>query len=433
VASVPSKRILHSCLALFAVSQVFFLLNIQFPKTPNFDEFHYVPSAKQFLAMKENQNWEHPPLGKMLMAVGIAIGGDRPIGWRLMSTVFGALTLVGMFLWGLAVFRNERDAWFVALLTLFNQLLYVQARIGMLDTFMMAFLAWGFAAFSAAWDPALGAREVRRYLAFAGITLGLATATKWAAVVPWLCILMLYAGLLVFHYWELEFRQPVAGDWISPKLWNGVRIRDVALLLGVFPVLVYFATFLPYLFVDRRPRYGLWDLVQMQWKMWDGQLRVVTEHPYNSKWPGWPLMTRPIWYAYDKEGENFVRGVVLLGNPLLMWGGLVALAACAWGWITRRSREAFLVLAFYAALYFPWAAIPRKIAFYYYYYPAGMTLGLAVAYAFRILDDGRPARIGRWVFLGATVGIFVYFFPILAALKIGSESFRKWMWFSTWI
>jgi dolichyl-phosphate-mannose--protein O-mannosyl transferase len=50
---------------LFLGSWVFFLWGVEYPSKRNFDEFHYVPSAMQFLAQVENQNWEHPPLGKL--------------------------------------------------------------------------------------------------------------------------------------------------------------------------------------------------------------------------------------------------------------------------------------------------------------------------------------------------------------------------------
>jgi dolichyl-phosphate-mannose-protein mannosyltransferase len=153
-----------------------------------------------------------------------------------------------------------------------------------------------------------------------------------------------------------------------------------------------------------------------------------------STWKDWPLLSRPIWYAFDKEGAQgeLVRGVILLGNPLVMWGGLVALLACLLGWLRFRSREAFLILAFYAMFYGSWVAIPRKIAFYYYYYPAGMLLSLALAYLFEQAEAGRKPW-ARWTFLAISFGLFVYFFPVLAALKIPSEDFRRWMWFWSWV
>lgn len=422
---------------------MFFLINIQFPRGHDFDEFHYVPSAKQFLALKENQNWEHPPLGKELMAVGIGIFGDRPIGWRFMSTVFGALTLVGMYLWGLALFRNRETALWVALLTLFNQFLYVQARIGMLDTFMMAFLVWALAAFTASWRVDLPREKVIRYQAFAGLMFGLATACKWIAVVPLVLCIFLVVMVRVLQGWGMVFSNdspwkskfPDFEDWFSPKLWSGMRIGSWVLTLGVIPLAAYFLTFIPFLFVNRVPAYTLWDLVLMQPKMWDGQLRVVTAHPYMSDWTGWPIMKRPIWYAFDREAGERVRGVLLLGNPLIMWMGLAAIVTCLWAWLARRSKQAFLITMTYGALFLCWAVIPRKIAFYYYYYPAAMVLSLALAFVFHYWEPGKKMgqQWARWAFLFSSFVIFVYFFPILAGLKISADTFRRWMWFSSWI
>ncbi|MCM2278300.1 MAG: phospholipid carrier-dependent glycosyltransferase [Oligoflexia bacterium] len=431
------RRILATCGLLYLLSQIFFLINIQFPRGHDFDEFHYVPSAKQFLELRENQNYEHPPLAKELMAVSIGIWGDRPIGWRFMSTVFGALTLVGMYLWALALFRNERAALWVALLTLFNQLLYVQARIGMLDTFMFAFLVFALAAFTASWDARLTAREARRYLYFMGVMLGLGTACKWYGVIPWAFCAFLVGAVRVLQSWGTRFEAPQENDWFHPGLWAGVRGRDWILAFLALPLLSYYLTFIPFFFVANG-KYGLWDILwEMQRKMWDGQSRVVSSHPYMSTWKDWAILKRPIWYAFDKEGDlqEKVRGVILLGNPLIMWGGLLAALAAFWGWIRERRREAFLVLAFYLAFYLSWMVIPRKVSFYYYYYPAGMTLGLCLAYVFERIEFLGITRLrwARWAFLGTAFGVFIYFFPILAALKIPAGSFGRWMWFRSWI
>lgn len=436
-----SRRSAGICALLYLIAQVFFLVFIQFPKTQNFDEFHYVPSSKQFLEHKQNQNWEHPPLGKMIMAVGIAAWGDRPIGWRFMSTVFGALTLAGMYAWGMAVFRRRESALLVAMLTFFNQLLYVQSRIGMLDTFMFGFLVWGLAAFSASWDPALPSRTVRRLLALAGLFLGLATACKWFAIIPWAAILMMVVVIRILQFWGTRFADPRPDDWYQPGLWEGIRWWDWALWLVALPLLVYFVTFIPLLSTQPGgPSGAIAKLLWMQTEMFGGQLRVVNSHPYMSHWSQWPLMTRPIWYAFDKEGVDgkLARGVILLGNPLIMWGGLVALLACAWGWLARRNRDAFLIFGAWVVFYLSWVFIPRKIAFYYYYYPAGMSLSLAIAYVLDRVSRGSPERQHlapwlRWGVVGCAAAIFFYFYPILSGLLIKSEEFRRWMWFSGWI
>jgi dolichyl-phosphate-mannose--protein O-mannosyl transferase len=396
---------------LFFASLAFFLLNIQYPKTKNFDEFHYIPSAQQWIQFAENQNWEHPPFAKILISLGVRLFGDEPLGWRFMSVVFGALTLVGMYRIAYHLFGSSRKAgWVCAALTLFNQLLYVQARIAMLDTFMMAFLAWSLWFFVKAIEPEA---FHPKWIQSSGVFMGLAIACKWFALVPWaMCGLLLLIQCV--------------------RMGSKNRFLDLVLYWGIVPALVYFATFVPYLWVHRDPPYTLWELVtSFQARMLDGQKRVVNSHPYMSQFWDWIAMRRPIWYAFDKEGKNqdTVRGVLLLGNPFLMWGGLVAIGALVLETLAKRSLRAFLITYFYFGFAFCWILIPRKVAFYYYYYPAGMMFSLAFTYWIMKSKKDWPV----YLTVGITLGFFYYFFPILAALPIPANGFTKWMWFPTWI
>jgi dolichyl-phosphate-mannose--protein O-mannosyl transferase len=168
--------------------------------------------------------------------------------------------------------------------------------------------------------------------------------------------------------------------------------------------------------------------------MWDGQSRVVGSHPYLSHWTDWALMKRPIWYAYDKEGpsDSQVRGVLLLGNPLVMWSGIIAILICGIDWLKKRRRDAMLIFLSYSAFYLSWSVIPRKVSFYYYYYPAGMTLSLALAYVFHRFETSEKKWF-RIAFFGLAAVLFIYFFPILAGLKIPANGFTDYMWLSSWI
>ena len=60
---------------------------------PYFDEVHYLPAAREFLTLGTFINREHPLVGKELIALGIALFGDNPWGWRLLPTLFGTLAL----------------------------------------------------------------------------------------------------------------------------------------------------------------------------------------------------------------------------------------------------------------------------------------------------------------------------------------------------
>lgn len=406
-------------LILFFGSWAFFIWNLSHPKTRNFDEFHYIPSALQWLGLKENQNWEHPPLAKLLIAVGVGLFGDEPIGWRIMATLFGALTLVGMYRLALALFNDDRRAgWICVLLTLFNQLLYVQARIAMLDTFMVAFLVWALWAYTRALDSKVFHPG---YARLGAVFMGFAIACKWFAIVPWLMIL----GLMFLQALRLKSR---------------ARFQDLLVYGILLPATCYFATFLPYLLIEKEPPHTFWSIfTDMQTRMLDGQRRVVNPHPYNSTWIEWILMKRPIWYAFDREGEKneLVRGVLLLGNPVIMWGGLVAIAGAAiYGVIESLKKKsietswsALWIVYFWLGMATCWIVVPRKVAFYYYYYPAAMMLSLALTYWLVKLKKSPLV----WIFIGIVCGVFIYFFPILGALPIRGDSFTRWMWLRSWI
>ena len=414
---LDTRRNLKTGGLLFFGGWILFIYHIQFPRGHCFDEFHYIPAAKQWLLGGEVMNLEHPPLGKYLIALGIALWGDIPLGWRFMSSIFGSLTLVGMWAWARALLNSEKGALWVAGITVTNQLLYVQSRIGMLDTFMFAFLVWGLAAFTSIWMRNMDRTSVRRRLAFLGVMLGLAIASKWFAIVAWLGVVGLVA--------------------LGPKkLWQQVGLPYLVWTLILLPAFTYFFTYLPY-FGAKGPIHSLGDWFRFQHQMYAAQLRVATQHPYMSQWSDWPLLNRPIWYAFDKEGihDEGVRGVLLLGNPLIMISGLIAVAACLWDWIEARRQDSFLVVFFWTLFYGSWLIIPRKIAFYYYYYPAGMVLGLALGRIFFPSEDPERNDIQmlRALFLLGSLALFIYFYPLLSALLIPTESFRKWMWFSTWI
>jgi dolichyl-phosphate-mannose-protein mannosyltransferase len=60
-----------------------FRYRLEYPATFHFDEFHYIPAARDILKGEKNRNWEHPPLAKYLMALSVSIWGDQPTGWRM--------------------------------------------------------------------------------------------------------------------------------------------------------------------------------------------------------------------------------------------------------------------------------------------------------------------------------------------------------------
>lgn len=141
-------RVTLTCLVLACVSFGLFVFRIGNPPIYVIDECYYVPAAKSFLAGNSDGAPQHPPLGKMIIAAGIRVAGDHPAGWRVASAFFGSITLVAVTLWTYLLVEDLGLAMFAAILTLFNNFLYVMARVAMLDVFYFAFVMLGVLAFT---------------------------------------------------------------------------------------------------------------------------------------------------------------------------------------------------------------------------------------------------------------------------------------------
>jgi dolichyl-phosphate-mannose-protein mannosyltransferase len=395
-----------------------------FPTDYNFDEMHYVVAAKLLVPPQTNANWEHPPLAKFLMGLGIAAAGDRPFGWRLGGLVFGAISVAGMYAWALALYRERGLALWVALLTLVNIMVFVLARVAMLEVYLLAFLVWGCAAASFAWDAALPARQARRCLAAAGILLGLASACKWVGLVPLLFVLLLWIALrLLQRHGSRLYRAPAPGaeEWYTPEMWRELTWRDAAAFLVAVPVIVYALSYLPFLAMPSREG-SVKDILVLQLDMLQAQASIVGNHYYASSWYQWPFDWKPMWLYFHSAG-GWTRAMLLIGNPLVLFAGLAAALLCAAVWWQRRTRESFLAAAWYWLLFLCFAVIPRKVSFFHYYLPAACALGLALAYVFRHFGGPPVFRRawGRWAFFAAAAAIFLLFYPVLVGLPLPAD------------
>ena len=405
------KRPLPAALLIGLIAQCLFAWRVTVPHQLVFDEVHYVPAARTLAALSRPVNIEHPLLGKLLIALGMAIFGDGPLGWRALSTVAGTAVVVGVFavLW----FGTQRlrPAIVGSVLVIVNFTVFIQARIAMLDGFMAAFVVLGVAFLLASMRA--GGRQMWALWVGGALCLGLATACKWVAG-PYVA-----AAALAF----LVLRRQ------RPDRWLGMHPLAALAVLGLISVGTYFATFAPAFFY-RHDALTLRGLVAFQWEMYREQTQVLPAHTYQSRWWTWPLDLRPIWYLYE-PADGAQRGILMIGNPAVMWGGLVAVLACAIGWLRTRAvavGAAAILWLFSIAI---WAAIPKSLGFFYYYYLSSIWLPIAIAVAF----DRLGGRFRKWdeAFLALSVALFVLFYPIIAATALPDpQAFNRWMWFDGW-
>jgi len=413
-------------LALAALFAVLAAVRLTIPGQAFFDEVHYLPAARNLIAFSQAINLEHPPLGKQLIALGIVLLGDGPLGWRIFPYIAGVI----------ALFAACRAMWFashnraVSLLTgLFLATgfpLLVQSRIAMLDSFMLCFVM------VALWQCAAAVRQPERArwrLAGAGVALGLAMASKWNAI-P----VAMLPGLAFFvaRGWQGlttgTGRQFIA----TARGWpiGGMTLAEAALWLGLVPLATYALTFWPFLFFADVPGNPT-GLISLHAQMLDLQTQVLAPHPYQSKWWQWVGNTRSIWYLYE-VADGAQRGVLMMGNPLSSAVALPALLWCGWAAWKERRRDCAAVLVLYLASMLLWIVAPKAVQFFYHYVLphsfAMAALALAVERLWRAGERLTPAAI----VLG-TLGLFGWFYPILTAAPLASEqSFLDYAWLEGW-
>ncbi|MDP2131070.1 MAG: phospholipid carrier-dependent glycosyltransferase [Erythrobacter sp.] len=417
-----------------AITAAFALMagwRLAIPSIPVFDEVHYIPAARELLSLFKGGfgdylNPEHPMLGKQLIALGMAMFGDSPLGWRIMPLAFGTLALFASMraLWHASEDRFACIAFGVLLATGFH--LFIQSRIAMLDVFMAAFLAvaaWQFA--GAIRQPETG----RWRLALTGIALGCAMAAKWNAV-P----LAMLPGLVFFAARISAGRRRLFLSRRGAPV-PGMTLVEAFVWLGIVPLVIYALTFVPgyWLGDTLRPSpLAQHGLIGLHREILGLQQQVLTPHTYQSNWQQWVLNTRGIWYLYEVV-DGAQRGVLLIGNPLTM---LLGLPALAWSLVigVRRGDWARLgVVIGYAAALGLWLIAPKRVQFYYHYFVPGFFLLGALALA---LSDLRRAGWGKWLAWGtlsASAGLFALFYKVLSAAPLeGAMSFAKWAWLMGW-
>ncbi len=433
-AATPPPRPRDPLAWIAALTGLFALLTgwrLGIPSIEYFDEVHYVPAAREILALIEGghgayRNREHPLLAKELIALGMAVFGDNPLGWRVVPWLAGVLAYFAALraLWHASRDRFATLAFAVLLATGFH--LFIHARIAMLDMVMIAALAsaaWNFAAACA--QPEQG----RWRLALTGIAIGAALGAKWNAIplamMPGITFLLARLAAGRRRLFLSRRGAPVPG----------ITLVEAFVWLGIVPLAVYAATFIPgywmaeYLHPSPLAEKGL---IGLHREIFELQSQLMTPHRYMSQWPQWVLNTRGIWYLYEVV-DGAQRGVLLVGNPLTMWLGLPALAWCLAAGVWRREPARLAAALGYAASLGLWLVAPKPVQFYYHYFAPSFFLLAALALA---CSDLRRLPYGTWIACGipaASAGVFAFFFPIIAALPLkGPNSFVTWMWLAGW-
>ena len=165
------------CLLVLIVLIMHFSSIMQ-PNDTIFDEAYYVPAARSIIEGSGTDIIEHPPLGQLFIVSGISIFGDGPLGWRFFSVIFGAVSIVLLYLICRQLKMSRNISFLAAFLFSIENMSFILGGIAMLDVYCLTFMLAAFWAYLKGW-------HIR-----AGLFIGLAALAKLIGVLALVVILL---------------------------------------------------------------------------------------------------------------------------------------------------------------------------------------------------------------------------------------------------
>ncbi len=396
-----------------------------------FDEIYHARTAYEHIENVYPYEITHPPLGKLILSVGIRIFGMTPFGWRFMGTLIGVLMLPVFYILIKSLFSRTTVALCATLVFAFDFMHFSQTRIATIDVYSVFFILlmylfmWRYV--SSGLDAPFKKTVLPLFLS--GLFFGIGVASKWTCVYSGLGLLALYVLYLVWRGRRAALKdegRAYAGFLIKTLLCSFV-------FFIVIPAAIYLACYIPYARASGEVTFArvLDEMLRNQTYMFNYHSKLVDTHPYASSWYTWFFDIRPILY-YLTNGETTKTAFGAFGNPFVWWGGLAALGFTGWRFTKRRDLAGLFILIGYLSQLVPWMLVPR-LTFIYHYFPSSVFLSMALAHVFNDILEHEPGH-KRMVFgyAGAAVGAFALFYPVLAGVSVPYWYSYLVKWLPSW-
>ncbi len=332
----PSRHIINQhgqiliCIAFFICALIVRSMGFSSPTILMVDEVYYAPAANSLLHLHGDPNFVHPPLGKVLIAIGIALFGYNSFGWRIDSVLSGSIIVPVSYLIGRKVF-NDLTGLLTATLLLFDPLQQVMSRIAMLDIFLALFVTLAFLALS------------YRHYDLTGICLGLACGVKLPGAFA-------VAGVVAY----------LVCSGKAVKILRMMPIIAMTFILSLLPVVI-----------PEGSSFITSFLFSLNW-----HLTLQSPHPFASSPLGWLFNVVP-FLIYSSAGRNISASA----NPFIYPMSLPAAVYLAFDAFRKRTCQSqclpFFWFTFVYGLFF---ILPRKTQFIFYLTPAVPAILLLASY-----------------------------------------------------
>ena len=405
-----------------------------------FDEIYHARTAYELLHGESVYEWTHPPLGKVLMMIGIQLFGMTPFGWRFMGALIGVLMLPLMYLLTKQLTKSTKLSAIAMGLMALDSMHFTQTRIATIDSYavfwIMLMYLFMIRFIQMDWKQVTLGRSFIP-LGLCGVTMGIAIATKWIGC---------YAavGLALLLFWKLGREIIHANDemrqaYVKRSLL--VCVFCIAFFVAI-PVLIYYFSHFWQLRYEGVATFG--DMFDKQWikRVVDLQKSMLDYHAglggdthyFRSPWYQWPIIWWPMWYfsgtAYMPDGV--ISSISCMGNPAVWWSGLIALifVLVMAAWKRRSPRAWFIVLIGFASQFLPWVLVPRS-TFIYHYFASVPFIILCTVLMLDALRKKSPKAF-KWTgiaLLSLALILFAAFYPLESGLPVSRDYAQYLRWF----
>ncbi len=384
-----------------------------------FDELYHARTAYENVHNMKVYETSHPPLGKLIMSIGVRIFGMTPFGWRIMGALFGIFMIPIMYAFGKRMFKRPELALLAAALLAFDFMHYTQTRIGTIDTYgvffnlCMTYYMYKFIKMDL--GDSLGRTLIP--LGLSGLFFGLGCASKWICIYTGAALaVMFFAKMIVLWVKSKKILKsntaPKDKDdpaYINAKNYPRRFLKTVLFCIPAFiiiPLMIYLASYIPYYTSQWKPNAEQQKIATMRAtgeigpneedpqveltfgekvkafyegvkynnveQMFKYHSQLKSTHPYESRWYEWPLSNRPMWFfaGYQHPDKNLYGTISSFGNPAVWW--ICFVGTIFFLFLVLRGRfkvnaEVFFILMCMASSMLPWMLISRSMYIYHYF------------------------------------------------------------------
>lgn len=391
-----------------------------------FDEIYFARTGwetlKRWTSVYETVQ---PPMGKNMIALGMAIFGVNPFGWRIMGALAGIVMMPAFYLLATQLFRKRSVGIIAALLLALDFMHFSLPRISTVDSYPVLAIIFAFY-FLLKYTDSLRDTTIKwnkiKYLLYSGIAFGLGCSAKLIGVyiAPAILIFLIYSWKN-YIYEKKKFNRTRA-DEIK------VHFLYCILFYIIIPSVIYFASYIPLFLFNLRGENIFKYFYDWNYNMIRYHEGVTGTHPFMSEWYEWLINKRPLWAYSNSElgGTGMTGAISFFMNPIICWGGLIAMITLWFVMFINPTRIKMFIICGYLTSLVPWMII-KRMKFEYHYFACVPFLILAICYFLRDM----PKSV-RYAFIGVCGVVFLVFFPLLSGLPVSSSFADGLKWMPTW-